>query len=29
MREAVQRALEERPDLKRKTIVDVDPFSVI
>ena len=28
MREAVQRALEERPDLKRRTIVDVDPMSV-
>ena len=28
MRAAVQRALEERPDLKRRTIVDVDPMSV-
>ena len=28
MREAVQRALEERPDLRRRTIVDVDPMSV-
>jgi primosomal protein N' (replication factor Y) len=29
MREAVQRALEERPDLRRRTVVDVDPISVI
>jgi primosomal protein N' (replication factor Y) len=29
MREAVQRALEERQDLRRRTIVDVDPMSVI
>jgi primosomal protein N' (replication factor Y) len=29
MRQAVERALDERPDLKRRTIVDVDPMSVI
>jgi len=29
MREAVQRAMEERQDLKRRTVVDVDPMSVI
>jgi primosomal protein N' (replication factor Y) len=28
MREAVAHALEERPDLKRRTIVEVDPMSV-
>ncbi len=29
MRTAVERALAERPDLKRRTIVDVDPMSVL
>jgi primosomal protein N' (replication factor Y) len=29
MREAIERALEERADLKRRTIVDVDPMSVL
>ena len=29
MRQAVLRALEERPDLRRKTMVDVDPTSVL
>jgi primosomal protein N' len=29
MREALLRALDERPDLKRKVIVDVDPVSVL
>jgi primosomal protein N' (replication factor Y) len=29
MREAIQQALEDRPDLRRSTIVDVDPVSVI
>lgn len=29
MREAVQRALAERPELKRRTIVDVDPMNVL
>jgi primosomal protein N' (replication factor Y) len=29
MRTAVERALADRPDLKRRTIVDVDPMSVI
>jgi primosomal protein N' len=28
MREAVLRAIEARPDLKRRTVVDVDPASV-
>ncbi len=28
MRDAVQRALDLRPDLKRRTMVDVDPYSV-
>jgi primosomal protein N' (replication factor Y) len=29
MRAAVQRALDDRPDLKRRTIVDVDPMTVL
>jgi primosomal protein N' (replication factor Y) len=29
MRDAVQRALDDRPDLKRRTIVDVDPMTVL
>jgi primosomal protein N' (replication factor Y) len=29
MREALQRALAERPELRRRTIVDVDPLSVL
>jgi primosomal protein N' (replication factor Y) len=29
MRRALQTALEERPDLKRRTIVDVDPINVL
>ena len=29
MREALQRALLARPDLRRRTIVDVDPLSVL
>jgi primosomal protein N' (replication factor Y) len=29
MREAIERALDQRPDLKRHTIVDVDPMNVI
>ena len=29
MRDALTRALDERPDLKRRVIVDVDPVSVI
>jgi primosomal protein N' len=28
MRESLRAALDERPDLKRRTIVDVDPVSV-
>lgn len=27
MRDAIERALDQRPDLRRKTIVDVDPYS--
>jgi hypothetical protein len=27
MREAIERALDQRPDLRRKTVVDVDPYS--
>ena len=27
MREAIERALDHRPDLRRKTVVDVDPYS--
>jgi len=29
MREAIVAALEARPELKRRTVVDVDPMSVI
>jgi hypothetical protein len=29
MREAILAALEARPDLRRRTIVDVDPVSVM
>jgi hypothetical protein len=29
MREALQRALAERPELRRRTIIDVDPLSVL
>ena len=29
MREAIQRAVAERPDLKKRVVVDVDPMSVI
>ncbi len=29
MREAIRRALDARPDLRRRTIVDVDPMSVL
>jgi len=29
MRQALLKALNERPDLKRRTIVDVDPMTVL
>jgi hypothetical protein len=29
MRAAVLAALRERPDLRRKTVVDVDPLSIL
>jgi primosomal protein N' (replication factor Y) len=29
MREAIQRALDHKPELKRRTMIDVDPYSVL